>query len=183
MSLQSHQKHITKFWLAEIEDVQNFEVLIDKILGEMPPETTCHEMEVFQCLSPPASAHGRRTTLCHDEYPSQGNREVEMQDASTISIPFTSFNLPSVPSVVLKAIGQKAAELISIDEMITNCPGNPKARMVASIRGDKPHYLKELAGGKVTCHCYNYSSIQICAHSVVAAENLGCLERFVQWRE
>ena len=140
-------------------------------------------MEVFECSSPPPSASGRRTTLCHDEYPSQENREEEMQDTETISVPLTNFNLPSVPSVVLKAICQNAAELISIDEMIANCPGNPKARMVASRRGDKPHYVKELAGGKVTCDYYNSSSIQICAHSVAPAENLGCLERFLQWRE
>lgn len=106
-----------------------------------------------------------------------------MQNTSTISIPLTSFNLPSFPSVLLKAIWKKAAELISIDEMIANCQGNPKARIVSSRRGDKPHYVKELAGGKVTCDCLNYSSIQICAHSVAAAKNLGCLERFLQWRE
>lgn len=182
MSPQSRQKHIAKFWLAEIEDVQNFEVLVDKILGEMPPETTCLEMEVFECSSPPPSSHGCCTTLCHDEYPSQENREAEMQDTSTISMPL-SFHLPSVPSVVLKAIWQRAAELISIDEIIANCPGNPKARMVASRRGDRPHYVKELAGGKVTCDCYNYSFIQICAHSLAAAENFGCLERFLQRKE
>ena len=183
MSPQSRQKHIAKFWSVEIEDAQNFEVLVGNILGEIPPETTYHEMEVSECSSSPPSSHGRCTTLCHDEYPSQENREAEMQDTLTISIPLSSFNLPSVPSVVLKAIWQKAAELISINEMIANCPGNPKARMVASRRGDKPHYVKELAGGKVTCDCYNYSSIQICAHSVAAAEHLGCLERFLQWRE
>ena len=94
MSLPSRQKHIDKFWSAEI-DAQNFEVLVDKILREMPPETTCHEMAVFECSSPPPS----------------------------------------------------------------------------------------LAGGKVTCDCYNYSSMQTCAHSVAAAENLGCLEMFLHWRE
>ena len=94
MSLPSRQKHIDKFWSAEI-DAQNFEVLVDKILGEMPPETTCHEMAVFECSSPPPS----------------------------------------------------------------------------------------LAGGKVTCDCYNYSSMQTCAHSEAAAENLGCLEMFLHWRE
>lgn len=120
MSPQSRQKHIAKFWTAEIEDAENFEILVEKILGEMPPETTCHEMEVFECSFPPPSSHGRRTTLYHDEYPSQENLEAEMQDTSTISIPLTSFNLPSVPSVVLKVIWQKAAELISIDEMIAN---------------------------------------------------------------
>lgn len=94
MSLPSRQKHIDKFWSAEI-DAQNFEVLVDKILGEMPPETTCHEMAVFECSSPPPS----------------------------------------------------------------------------------------LAGGKVTCDCYNYSSMQTCAHSEAAGENLGCLEMFLHWRE
>ena len=68
-----------------------------------------------------------------------------MQDTTEISILLTSFNLPSVPSVVLKAIWQKAAELISIDEMIANWLVNPKARMVASRRGVKTHYVKELA--------------------------------------
>ena len=144
MSPQSRQKHIARFWSAEIEDAQNFEVLVDKILGEMSPETTCHEMEAFECSSSSPSSDGRRTTLCHDEYPSQENQEAEMQDTTEISIPLTTFNLPSVPSVVLKAIWQKAAELISIDEMIANWPGNPKARMVASRRGVKPHYVKEL---------------------------------------
>lgn len=47
-----------------------------------------------------------------------------------------------------------------------------------SRRGDRTHYEKELARGKVTCNCYNYSSIEICAHSVVAAENLGYLKSF-----
>ena len=29
----------------------------------------------------------------------------------------------------------------------------------------------------------HYSSIHICAHSVAAAEHLGCLQKFIQWRE
>ena len=143
MSPQSRQKHIAKFWSAEIEDAQNFEVLVHKILGEMSPDTTCHEMEAFECSSSSPSSDGRRTTLCHDEYPSQENREAEMQDTTEISILLTTFNLPSVPLVVSKAIRQKAAELIS--KMIANSPGNPKVRMVASRRGVKPHYVKELA--------------------------------------
>ena len=183
MSPQSRQKHIAKFWSAEIEDAQNFEVLVDKILGETPPESTCHVMEAFECSLSPPSSEGPHASLCHDENPSQENKEAEMQDTTAISIPITSLNLPTVPSVVLKAMWQKAAELISTDEMIANCPGNPKARMVASRRGDRPHYVKELAGGKVTCDCYNYSLIQICAHSVAAAENLRCLKKFLEWRE
>ena len=73
MSPQSRHKHIAKFWSAGIKDAQNFEVLVGKILGEMPPETTCHEIEVFECSSSPPPSHGRRRTLCHDEYPSQEN--------------------------------------------------------------------------------------------------------------
>ena len=62
MSLPSRQKHIDKFWSAEI-DAENFEVLVDKILREMPPETTCHEMAVFECSSPPPSLAGGKVHL------------------------------------------------------------------------------------------------------------------------
>lgn len=157
MSPQNRKKHITKFWSAQIEDAQNFEDLVDKVLDETPLENTGDEMEASKLSSPLQLSDGCRVNVCSDETPPQESNEAEMQDLAAISVPFASLNLPSLPSVVIKAIWQKATELISSDEMVTNCPGNPKARMVASRRGDRPHYVRELAGGKVTCDCYNYS--------------------------
>ena len=71
MSPQSRQKHIAKFWSAEIEDTKNLEVLGDRILGETLPEST----------------DGRLATLCHDEYLSQENREAKMQDTIAVYMP------------------------------------------------------------------------------------------------
>lgn len=184
LSPQNRQKHIAKLWSTGIEDAQNFENLVDKVLGETPPEKTCQEIEVFDFPSSSTSESGSCAALLHEENRlSQESCGTEFQDLIAISVPVTSLNLPSIPSMALKAIWQKAGELMETPGMIEKCPGNPKARMVASRRGDRPHQVKELAGGKVTCDCSNYSSIQICAYSVAAAEQLGCLEKFIQWRE
>ena len=104
-------------------------------------------------------------------------------DPIAISVQVSDLSLPSIPAVVLQAIWKKADELIKTCGKIVHFPGNPKGRMVESRREARPHLVKEMAGEKITCDCPNYSSLQLCAHAVAGAEQMGCLRKFVDWRE
>ena len=155
-----------------MEDAQNFEILLGNVLGEAPSEKAlsassndCHTSGGEELSEPPEETG----TLS--------------PDLIAISVQVSDLSLPSIPAVVFQAIWKKTEELIKTRRKIVNCPGNPKGRMVESRREARPHLVKEMAGGKITCDCPNYSSLQVCAHAVAGAEQMGCLRKFVDWRE
>ena len=155
-----------------MEDAHNFEILLGNVLGEAPSEKAlsassndCHTSGGEELSEPPEETG----TLS--------------PDLIAISVQVSDLSLPSIPAVVFQAIWKKTEELIKTRRKIVNCPGNPKGRMVESRREARPHLVKEMAGGKITCDCPNYSSLQVCAHAVAGAEQMGCLRKFVDWRE
>ena len=78
--------------------------------------------------------------------------------------------------MVLEGIWKKAAELVTTEGAIAPAPGHPpEARNVLS-RQSGFHTVKPVKGGRFTCDCVRYKSLDICSHSVATAEVNGCLE-------
>ena len=144
MPPQRRAKHIEKFWSTNMEDAQNFEILLGNVLGEAPSEKAlsassndCHTSGGEELSEPPEETGALSP------------------DPIAISVQVSDLSLPSTLAVVFQAIWKKADELIKTRGKIVNCLGNPKGRMLESRREDRPHLVKKMAGGKITCDCPN----------------------------
>ena len=85
----------------------------------------------------------------------------------------------SLPQETIKAIWEKASDLISTPNAISGVPGvNPKDRYVLSRSGGQPHFLAGKSPSIYKCdeRCMHFKSIEICSHTVAVANiNSICL--------
>ena len=102
-----------------------------------------------------------------------------------LSVAISDFSASVItPVEVLKAIWQKAYELLHEPYSISPAPGQgDKARMVRSYSGSRPHLVSYKKSGQYTCDstCPNWKSLGICAHSVATAEDNQELQLFIHW--
>ena len=76
----------------------------------------------------------------------------------------------------------KAASLVANENSVTDAPGLPNSKMVASFTDPrKPHLVSVLDSGKVTCDCINYTTKSLCSHALAVAEKSGLLMELLQW--
>ena len=89
-----------------------------------------------------------------------------------------------VPRNSLEGIWSKAVELLKTEGAIVSAPGvGDGAKFVLSYRGRNPHLVVPRKGGAFACdgNCPNWKALNICAHSVAAAELCSKLPEFVAW--
>ena len=89
-----------------------------------------------------------------------------------------------VPRNSLEGVWSKAAELLKTEGAIVSAPGvGEGAKFVLSYRGRNPHLVVPRKGGAFACdgNCPNWKALNICAHSVAAAELCSKLPEFVAW--
>ena len=79
----------------------------------------------------------------------------------------------------------KANEHLQSKAVVVATPGSGhKAKMVTSHSGSLPHFVQVVSPGHYTCdkNCLQWSSSQICSHTLVAAEvNEELKKLLLQW--
>jgi len=77
---------------------------------------------------------------------------------------------------------KKAERLLNSPNSVCDAPGMVDAKCVASDSGDKPHIVTKSKKGLISCDesCMGWKSQRICAHTLAAAESMGCLEDFIR---
>ena len=90
------------------------------------------------------------------------------------------FNETGLPDCVYKAMWEKAC-MLHHHELISDVPGHPSGKMVASLScPEKPHLVNVLKCGKLTCDCLNYQSKSLCSHVIATAESIGELRSLLK---
>ena len=107
------------------------------------------------------------------------------QETKELSVKIVSFaDLVLIPRPVINAIWTKATELLNEPNAVCISPGGShKNRVVKSFSNVRPHLVTAKKNGQYACDndCPNWKSLGICSHSVVAAEDNGDLQTFVEW--
>ena len=91
--------------------------------------------------------------------------------------------ITGLPTLLLRQMWSKAADLLSSPNHIMPAPGCSKmARMVASSSQTKPHFVKYTDDGRFECDesCPAFLQRFICSHTVAAAENNELLLVFLE---
>lgn len=103
--------------------------------------------------------------------PKQGHLSVSLKESG-------------LPVDVFQGIWSKTLKLVTEEGQITMAPGLPSSRMVASESNpQKPHLVMQYKNGKLTCHCLNYKTKEMCAHTLATAEKLGVAKEFISWHQ
>lgn len=92
--------------------------------------------------------------------------------------------ISTLPLATLDAMWNKAEEYLLSSSDIQTAPGNDrKSKMVTSRSGGTPHFVRVVSPGHYVCDksCLQWSSSQICSHTLAAAEVNGELSSFIQW--
>ena len=91
--------------------------------------------------------------------------------------------ITGLPTLVLRQMWSKAADLLSTSDHVMRAPGCSKmSRMVASLSQAKPHFVTSTNDGRFECDesCPAFLQRYICCHTVVAAESNGQLHSFLK---
>ena len=84
--------------------------------------------------------------------------------------------------LVYQGIWEKATRLLCHEGSMAPAPGYPpEARTVQSTSKNSFHLVTSASGGRFSCDCANYRSLNICSHSVAVAEVNKKLGHFVEW--
>ena len=101
-----------------------------------------------------------------------------------VSISADDSNILTLPKVTLEAMWDKANEYITSKIDVVAAPGSDhKAKMVTSRSGSLPHFVQVVSPGYYICdkNCLQWTSSQICSHTLAAAEINGELLLFLRW--
>ena len=102
-----------------------------------------------------------------------------------LSVKVASFaDLVLIPRPVINAIWAKATKLLNEPNAGCISPGNNhKNHMVKSFSSIRPHLVIARKNGQYACDndCANWKSLGIGSHAVVAADDYGDLQAFVEW--
>ena len=102
----------------------------------------------------------------------------------SLGISVEKCGISTLPLSVLEAMWNKAENYLQSDVAVATAPGgDPKAKMVVSCSGSTPHFVQVKPHGQYLCdkQCLQWSSSQICSHTLVAAEVNGELHLFLKW--
>lgn len=92
--------------------------------------------------------------------------------------------ITKISLTTLEHMWNKAEELLNGDNLITPAPGDDKtAKMVKSYSSPVPHLVTKCSSGQYKCDskCLNWSSSQLCSHSIAVAELNSDLLSFLSW--
>lgn len=131
-------------------------------------------------ITPPVTVQPQMPQTSLPRLPS----EEGIQLINHMSISAANSNILTLPKVTLEAMWDKANEYLQSKVDVVTAPGNdPKAKMVSSRSGSLPHFVQVVSPGHYICdkHCLQWTSSQICSHTLVAAEINGELRLFLQW--
>ena len=102
-----------------------------------------------------------------------------------LSVKVASFaDLVLIPRPVINAIWAKTTQLLNEPNAVCVSPGNNhKNGVVKSFFSVRPHLVIARNSGQYACDndCANWKSLGICSHAVVAADDNGDLQAFVEW--
>jgi len=101
-----------------------------------------------------------------------------------LSVAVKDCGISTLPHATLDAMWNKAEEYLLSSSDIQTAPGNDrKSKMVTSRSGGTPHFVRVVSPGHYVCDksCLQWSSSQICSHTLAAAEVNGELISFIQW--
>lgn len=104
----------------------------------------------------------------------QRKMTISVQDSGITMLPFATLDF----------MWKKAEDYLASSNSVMPAPGKDlKSKMVMSHSSDTPHYVRMLSPGRYVCdkQCLQWSSSQICSHTLVAAEANGDLLQFLQW--
>lgn len=110
--------------------------------------------------------------------------EEDNQSVNHMSISAADCNILTLPKAALEAMWDKANEYLQSKVDVVPAPGSDsKAKMVTSRSGSLPHFVQVVSPGHYICdkNCLQWTSSQICSHTLVAAETNGELKLFLQW--
>ena len=160
--------------LAEL--FNNFHIPENRWFGSMSNDQKVTHMEKFHKTKMSAQKDVSGT--------SNGSADQNDSTCVCLSVSLQNSNIPSVPSVVLQSISEKAENLLKREGAITTAPGshNNRAFMIESHRSTRPHFVQIANNRKVVCDdCPAYKSAKLRAHAVAAAEKAGILKEYVSW--
>ena len=109
-----------------------------------------------------------------------------IKKSQKLSIPLTSLNLVGISEEFLQETWDKADELLLKTGSVVEAPGFDGLFVQHSkdITSTRPHLVTSTTAGKVSCNdCPVYQTMKICCHSLVAAQKLGILQKFLKWRQ
>ena len=95
-----------------------------------------------------------------------------------------SSGIENVPYSTLKAMWEKAEDLLNRKDAVTHAPGgDAKARMILSSSDICPHFVHTCQpfNGQFMCDCHNYKTFSLCSHSLVTATVNDALDDFLEW--
>ncbi|CAG2256957.1 unnamed protein product [Mytilus edulis] len=95
-------------------------------------------------------------------------------------------NLVGISEEFLQETWDKADELLLKTGSVVEAPGFDGLFVQHSkdITSTRPHLVTSTTAGKVSCNdCPVYQTMKICCHSLVAAQKLGILQKFLKWRQ
>ncbi len=101
-----------------------------------------------------------------------------------LSVTAKECNMSTLPFATLDAMWTRAeVYLPSINDVLPAPGSDRKSKKVASRSGSTPHFVRVVSPGHYVCdkNCLQWSSSQICSHTLVVAEVNGELELFLQW--
>lgn len=114
----------------------------------------------------------------------QSGSDVAVPQPGCLSVDLDSFSDEVLtPLAVLKSIWKKAKDLLAKSNSICPAPGGKLDCMVESYSGTHPHLVSAKKSGQFACdaNCANWKSLNICSHSVAAAEFRSSLPSFIAW--
>lgn len=116
--------------------------------------------------------------------PSQPTLEVVGPLSRHLSIAAEDSGITLIPLVTLSVMWAKAEKLLQMKNAVTPAPGsNLRAKMVISYSHATPHYVQCKSDGQYMCDtpCLQWSSSQICSHTLAASECNQEMAAFLEW--
>ena len=170
-SVDDRQKFSSEQNFLAVDDKQNFSSVDD---GE---DFDTGEDFSFDPIDNVSDDH---CDLTQEDKPAEDNSQhgyvlpVDITKASQIT---------GLPTLILRQIWSKAADLLSASNHVMPAPGCSKmARMVASSSQAKPHFVTNTDDGRFECDesCPAFRQRYICSHTIATAESNGLLLSFLE---
>jgi hypothetical protein len=116
--------------------------------------------------------------------PVVGETSSGTDEKKELSISPEDSGISTIPLITLQGMWSKANLLLSKKNAITDAPGEDrKARMVASLTSEVPHFIRRKTSGAFVCdnNCPRWKSANICSHTLATAEVNDELKIFLEW--
>ena len=145
--------------------------------AKMRPDQRCEVVEQFdkatmKSITTQASRHAAPVS------------SVSFDDVKTLEVRPEESEINKISLVTLQHMWKKAEDLLNTENAITPVPGtDTSAKMVLSYSSTNPHMVTKMSNGQYKCDtsCLNWTSSDICSHTLAVASHNGDLLTFLQW--